>query len=113
MLIDDVLLLLKGGYDQRELLSSSGYNDFIEAKGWGRSSKNTVREKPDMVISWISTMPNMDGLQGFEKKFGEGRSKCRLLCGTAMGQGKHGCRWRSNQVPVDFVVKPFDAQENL
>ena len=101
MLVDDAAFMRMM---IKKALSSSGYNDFIEAQDGAEAVKKYSEEKPDMVI----TMPNMDGLQAL-KKIREGDPNAKVVMCTAMGQEsmvvdaiKSGAR--------DFVVKPFDAQ---
>ena len=104
MLVDDAAFMRMM---IKKALSSSGYNDFIEAQDGAEAVKKYSEEKPDMVIMDI-TMPNMDGLQAL-KKIREGDPNAKVVMCTAMGQEsmvvdaiKSGAR--------DFVVKPFDAQ---
>lgn len=104
MLVDDAAFMRMM---IKKALSSSGYNDFIEAQDGAEAVKKYSEEKPDMVIMDI-TMPNMDGLQAL-KKIREGDPNAKVVMCTAMGQEsmvvdaiKSGAR--------DFVVKPFDAK---
>ena len=101
MLVDDAAFMRMM---IKKALSSSGYNDFIEAQDGAEAVKKYSEEKPDMVIMDI-TMPNMDGLQAL-KKIREGDPNAKVVMCTAMGQEsmvvdaiKSGAR--------DFVVKPF------
>ena len=95
MLVDDAAFMRMM---IKKALSSSGYNDFIEAQDGAEAVKKYSEEKPDMVIMDI-TMP----------KIREGDPNAKVVMCTAMGQEsmvvdaiKSGAR--------DFVVKPFDAQ---
>ena len=104
MLVDDAAFMRMM---IKKALSSSGYNDFIEAQDGAEAVKKYSEEKPDMVIMDI-TMTNMDGLQALKKIRGDDPNAKVVMC-TAMGQEsmvvdaiKSGAR--------DFVVKPFDAQ---
>ena len=111
MLVDDAAFMRMM---IKKALSSSGYNDFIEAQDGAEAVKKYSEEKPDMVIMDI-TMPNIDGLQALKKSKNRrslgrvGDPNAKVVMCTAMGQEsmvvdaiKSGAR--------DFVVKPFDAQ---
>ena len=103
MLVDDAAIMRMM---DKNALTKSGYDNFIEAQDGAEAVKKYDEEHPDMVIMDI-TMPNMDGLQAL-KKIKEAHPDAKIVMCTAMGQEgmvvdaiKSGAK--------DFIVKPFNA----
>lgn len=103
MLVDDAAFMRMM---IKKALSSSGYNDFIEAQDGAEAVKNTVRKTGHGNYGYHHA--KYGRASGFEK-IREGDPNAKVVMCTAMGQEsmvvdaiKSGAR--------DFVVKPFDAQ---
>lgn len=92
----------------KNLLTDSGYSDFIEAEDGRKAVEFYESKKPDLVILDL-IMPHMDGIETL-KRIKSMDKKAKVLVLTAVGQEQ--MQQECKKYGVDgYIIKPFDDKE--